>query len=828
MPRSKVCILIALHVLLVATVLVRLPRVGNPNELDCAWQGLLFHDWQHDVRAGVDSAFTYGPTGWLLAQSMFAPEGFVARFIAAWLIAAGTALALLAIVRHLPGARWRAAWFALLVVLAPCLQSSSLFQALVALGLATLLAVTAAAPAASAPAVAAAREGAAGSEPPRPALGARPIALLIATSLAFAVLGLAKFTYFVLGGTVVAATSLALIGTRRLRLAALPPALFAAAVAVVWLAAGQSLADLPSWLRTSSEIAAGYNEAMGIRGDFAETLWAIALFAAHALLACLLFWSARRAEPDRRLLAPANVRRAIALAIVLAGQFLTWKAGFVRQDIGHTTIYFGYATTTSFLLLAAAGVRRLSRPLAAAAAATLLAGAWSPLAALARDGAYLKADEVTARRVALLTPDIFVDYCRTQMAAMLGRPPLPRLRARVGDEPVDLLGYQQGLLLASGFRARHRPVFQSYSAYTAWLQQRNGEFFRGPDAPRFALANLQAIDDRLPTTEDSQAWLALLEDYHPTLIEQDIVLMERNADRAELAPPRLVADRPVVDHTVGWGEWVEVPQDGDWHELSLGIDFTLLGRAAAALYRIDRLHLEVRLADGAQRTFTIAPCLVRAPFLLDPLLRNNADLVRTWTGPPPSRVVAFRVFGDPARAYQFRQAGVAVRLLARPVPDHTLPASGPGSIERVADSAVYPGFSWLPYKVEPIVNFRTNGPGRGVLAHAPCTMFFRWPGGPHRLTAQFEIPPGAYTGSRRSDGATFRVEIADGGQEKPRRVAFERQLTPLEREADRGVQELELELDLPADTVVALVTHPGPAGRADSDWTTWIQLALSR
>src|SRR5262245_2606764 len=172
---------------------------------------------------------------------------------------------------------------------------------------------------------------------------------------------------------------------------------------------------------------------MGLRGDFAETLWAIALFAAHALLAGLLFWSARRDEPDRRLLAPANLRRAFALGVVLAGPFMTWEAGFVRQDIRHTAMDFGYAATTSPLPRAAADVRRLSPPIAAAVAAALLAGVANPIAAIARERTYLKSDEVTARRVALLTPDIFVDYCRTQMAAMLGRPPLPKLRARVGD-----------------------------------------------------------------------------------------------------------------------------------------------------------------------------------------------------------------------------------------------------------------------------------------------------------------------------------------------------------------------------------------------------------
>jgi len=800
MPRSTVRILIALHVLLVATVLVRLPRVGNANDLDCAWQGLLFHDWQHGARAGVESAFTYGPMGWLLAQSMFTPDGFVARLVAAWLVAVGTALALLAVVRHLPGPRWRAAYVVLLVVLAPGLLSSSLFQALVALGLAALLAATA--------------EPAA---PPR-----RVLAWLVTAALAFAVIGLAKFTYFVLGGAVVAATAIALAATRRYRLAALPPLLFVAAVAAVWLAAGQSLGDLPAWLRTSSEIAAGYNEAMGVRGDFGETLWAIALFALHALLALLLFFTARRAEPDRRLLAPANARRAIALAVVLLGQFLTWKAGFVRQDGGHTVMYFGYAATAAFLLLAAANVQRLPLPLALAVAVTALAGAWQPLAALWRDRTWLAVDEVAVRAAALLTPDVFVDRCRAQFENVRRNPPLPRLRERAGDEPVDLMGFQQGLLLASGFEVRHRPVFQGYSAYTPALQQQNGEFFRGDGAPRYALANLQAIDNRLPTTEDSQAWRALLADYHPTMIEQDIVLMERNAARAEPAPPR-----PVVDRRVAWGEWVAVPPGDDWHELSLDIDFTLLGRAAKALYRIDRLYLEVRLADGKQQAFTIAPCLVRAPFLLDPLLRSNADFVRTWTGAPPPRVAAFRVVGDAARAYQFRQAGIGVRLCAGSfAASRTLPASGPGSIERVLDSRSFPGFAWLPYKVEPQANLQANTPDGGVRAHAPCAMFFRWPGGRHRLVAGFELPAAAYAGAVKTDGAAFRVEVADGSQERPRRVAFERLLNPLERAADRGVQSLELALELPADTVVALVTHPGPSGRADCDWTIWRSVAL--
>src|SRR5215813_7139186 len=44
-----------LYGVVLAFLLWRLPVVGNPASLDGAWQGLLQHDWTHDVRAGVGS-----------------------------------------------------------------------------------------------------------------------------------------------------------------------------------------------------------------------------------------------------------------------------------------------------------------------------------------------------------------------------------------------------------------------------------------------------------------------------------------------------------------------------------------------------------------------------------------------------------------------------------------------------------------------------------------------------------------------------------------------------------------------------------------------------
>jgi len=818
MRRALSRALLAVYVVALAFALVRLPGVGNPDDLDSAWQGLLFHDWQHGARAGVESVFTHGPTGWMLAQFLFAVDGLVVRFVAAWLVAVATAIALLSIVRHLPGRAWRVCYLALLLLLAPSLEGSRVFQAMVALGVATLIAVTAPdADGRREPTPAAASDGAVARDA---GPGRSAIAMLVVAAVAFAVMGLAKFSYFALGCLLIAAIAVALVRVRRFRFAAATPALFAAAIAVVWLASGQSLADLPTWLHASAEIASGYNETMGLRGDLAETGYAVALLGVDTALALWLLLAARRADEAPRWTAPGNGRRAAALAAVLGGQFLAWKAGFVRPDPGHTMMYFGFTTTAAFQLLAAAQLRRVPLPLGSALGLAIVAGAWTPLAALAHYRMYLTPDDMYARSVALCRPDIYVDYCRHFLLEMKSVPLLPRLRERVGDEPVDLMGHQQGQLLGSGLRVRHRPVFQGYSAYTPYLQRLNGEFFRGPQAPRLTLAKLQSIDDHPPTAEDSQAWLALLQDYHAVMIERRIALLERNAAAGAPEPARLVVDR-----TAGFGEWIEVPATDEWHELSLDIDFTLAGRAASLLFRAERLRLEVRLDDDERQTFSIAPCLVREPFLIDPLLRNTADFVRTWTGGPLARVRAFAVDAEPGRAWQFGER-FAVRLLARSSAGHTLPRDRLGTLERDVAAMSYPGFSWFPYKAAPRRNILDDRTADGVLAHAPCTLFFRWPGGRHRITARYEILDVAYSGAVRTDGAAFRVEVADGTAESPRRVVFERLLVPLEREGDRGLQPLLLDLDLPPDTVVALVTDPGPAGAVDLDWTTWREVAL--
>src|SRR5262249_42870881 len=124
---------------------------------------------------------------------------------------------------------------------------------------------------------------------------------------------------------------------------------------------------------------------------------------------------------------------------------------------------------------------------------------------------------------------------------------LPRVRARVGDDPVDMVSREQGVVLLNRLNYRPRPVLQSYSTFTPFLQSAHADFFRGPRAPEYVLFSLGPIDGRLPTLEDGPALVELIQRYRPVLEEESYLLLQRlpDGERPVFSPGRVVCARTI-------------------------------------------------------------------------------------------------------------------------------------------------------------------------------------------------------------------------------------------------------------------------------------------
>ncbi|MEZ5966426.1 MAG: hypothetical protein R3F56_21500 [Planctomycetota bacterium] len=770
-----------------AFLLLRLPQACIPLDGDSSWQELLQFDWNQRARCGVETMFTYGPGGFLLGTSIVsAVEGARDRYFAAIAWAVVVAMALFGVVGRMPTARWRAAYVAAALLTSPIAMTSDAFLLNACLGILTLFRLTAA------------------DRPPATSrLGPLDLTLLLLTCLVFAATGWTKFTHLVQGVALIGVVTGVLLLQRRLRIVGLVLATFVLAMLGTWLALGQRLGDLPAYLRGSWEIANGYQAAQGRRGPDQDLIVAEFLVCGHLLLAGWAVWAAR------------TLPRLGAAAIGMVTLFFAWKSAFVRHDEGHAMIFYGVAALSPFLLLAAAG-RVPSWPFRVLALAMVLVGIGENVYVRERIGiGFANVPASIAHNLALLPVGAFDRHVAEMLASERLPRSLPETRARVGKETIDLIGLEQGYLFENGLEISHRPVFQSYSVFTPYLQRLNGAFYAGAEAPRYVLAQVKPIDEHFPLAEDSTAWKVLLDRYYPVGAEKGLLLLERQSQ------PSTQAATLAVERSATMGEWVDVPPVEGWYELSIQVAQTMRGKIAAFAFRPGEIFLEVRRGDATSR-FEIAPRMVEESFLLDPLIESEADLLAGYVGEPLPRVTAFRVVPSTDVEATHFEPEYGLRLLHRQ-PPAAADAQSAAHARSFLMSLRFPTFSLVPERVEPPrqANAYGNGDDQWVLTHAPCRLYFTWPGGRHVLAAEFRIDPGAY--EHAGDGAFFRVSAGEAGA---RRVVFERQLDPFRRPEDRGAQPLRLELALQPGETLVLETDPGAQGNSSFDWTCWRRVRL--
>jgi len=424
----------------VASVLVgvatwQLMSLAADTGTDQSWRVALHLTWTRTIHFGPGFVWTYGPLGFLSFPIAVAGSTLVAAFVfsaAAWLL-----LSYLVVRRG-------AAAFGLLIgiPLAYLVVGLPIAMPDVLLLVEVLLA-------------AAALEFA---SPWFPVLGGitAGLSLLTKTNSGAAAVGIA----------IVASAAL---GVRRAAVAA--TAVVATFVAG-WTIAGNSLGDIPSWLRLSASIVEGYSPTMqtevaGSGHDYRLAAFAVATLLATAALA------------GRGL----RSRRGITQVLIAIGfAFMAFKEGFVRHDPPHAAAFFG-----SLGVATVAFARRdLSRVAAVAGIALCVWGVhrsvglgYAPYASTRAAGHDL-ADVVVSRR----RHRVVTDSATAERYSYLVP---PRLLSLLRGKTVHVDPFETAAIAAYGLRWRPLPVVQAYSAYTSTLDEHNAAFLASRDAPQRVL-----------------------------------------------------------------------------------------------------------------------------------------------------------------------------------------------------------------------------------------------------------------------------------------------------------------------------------------------------
>ena len=402
---------------------------------------------------------------------------------------------------------------------------------------------------------------------------------------------------------------------RRRTLAALCLLTPALTLVLLWCASGQPLMALPEFFTGMMAIVSGYNDAMSYYGVLRESL----LFVIAMLT---VLWAIART--------PGQEWNAKVFLLLLYGGvlFITFKAGFVRQDM-HTVI----ASTTLLMAVIALNMVLAGRRMLVATAVVLLP--W-----LVIDHNYEQTTPVkVVRTVTRLTAAAWdgalqrarqPEWPRSQfdatVAGLRAQAALPVLPGRS-----DIYSYNQTALLASGNQWAPRPVPQSYSAYTPELAERNRRYLIGAQAPQNIFFSVETIDSRVPALDDGPSWPVLLADYRPTSMQNGTLILQRNG-----ASRYTAADaQPASVHR--FGEAVSVPSGAPVWFVRFDIKPSLSGRVLALLFRTSQIVLRVETVDGQRHDYRLIASMARAGFVLSPLVESTADFAALYGDATPLR-----------------------------------------------------------------------------------------------------------------------------------------------------------------------------------------------
>lgn len=410
------------------------------------------------------------------------------------------------------------------------------------------------------------------------------------------------------------------------------PALsFLATFCALWLISSQSLDNLPVYLRGTWAIAHGYTPAMAIGGNHDQTLIALVTLTLFASIVLAFFFTDRK--------------RLVAQGLLLGVMgFWAWKEGFTRHDlgyVGHPMVFYGTA-----LLIAAVGTVLL--PIERFGIATVLLY-----------GAYLLAFLPALHGYPLSSLDPIENYegffgmiasnpnraleQRRQTAAIQAQFNLsPKALQAIGTAPVNVIPWS--LMMAQGYRMRlvASPVFQSYSAYTPYLDRLNArQIWMDGSAPRIIYTYV-TIDGRYPAFDEPATFRALMTCYRTLYPDNTYLVLGRTA----CARPRLSAVGPPRETTLG--HWIAVPMRASYAKMA--VRTTAIGHLADILYKPDPVHVSFELANGSVK----GPYRFVYPVALDGLFikyfigtQTDAALLFSGTTSTLGRITAIKLTTNP-------------------------------------------------------------------------------------------------------------------------------------------------------------------------------------
>jgi hypothetical protein len=187
-------------------------------------------------------------------------------------------------------------------------------------------------------------------------------------------------------------------------------------------------------------------------------------------------------------------------------------------------------------------------------------------------------------------------------------------RKIIGQQTADIYPWDYTLVAANGLNWKHRPVIQSYAAYTPWLDRQNAGHFAGANAPEFIVVGLnktttdlnggklESIDNRYLLNDEPETMVELIKKYETVACNADFLVWQKRRQ------PLDIRSELTALETAGWNEWIPAPTSNDrFIRMKLHIQRNVSGRLKSLLYKDELYYVYLKSSDGSVLKYRIVP-----------------------------------------------------------------------------------------------------------------------------------------------------------------------------------------------------------------------------
>jgi hypothetical protein len=381
----------------------------------------------------------------------------------------------------------------------------------------------------------------------------------------------------------------------------------------LWILAGQRIANLILYFRNSLEISAGYTQAVSLDGEKLQ----LAAGIAGMCFFYLLFGYGMIAKKHRML---------VFMSPFLVFVFVTFKHGFVRQDLFHVYLWFAVMLFLfGWIYLACKQeLPTLWRVL------LLILCCITAFFVVTRQSDFSKtvSQRLISNQIALKMFAQGSAY-RQELTGLCKNDLQNQLQLDnsvvdyIGKSRIDIVPWQINLLFAYDMNWSPRPIFQSYSVFTKALDLLNAAYYEknAPDLLFYDM-NLGNIDNRYVIFDEPAAFREILIHYEP--VSGGKLLRKKTL-------PAVFQNHTISTVQSRIGQVIEIPKTKGTLFAKVSLEYSLLGKAVTIAFRADQMNVHLTTDQGIFE-YRFVPSTSQNGIFVSSYISDNLDLSNVLTG----------------------------------------------------------------------------------------------------------------------------------------------------------------------------------------------------